>query len=76
MSVTKNIANYVSDIGVNLAELARKSGIEYSAVYASLADKNKERELRANELISICSVLKINPMEFADEPEGRGESRK
>ncbi|MDE7053177.1 MAG: helix-turn-helix transcriptional regulator, partial [Lachnospiraceae bacterium] len=52
--------------GINLAELARKSGVEYSAIYASLGDKKKNRELRANELIGICSVLKINPMDFAD----------
>lgn len=66
MNVTKNISLYVSSIGINLAELARKSGVEYSAIYASLGDKKKNRELRANELIGICSVLKVNPMDFAD----------
>ncbi len=47
MNVTKNISLYVSSIGINLAELVRKSGVEYSAIY-------------------ICSVLKINPMDFAN----------
>ncbi len=66
MSVTKNIANYVKSIGVNLSELSRKSGVEYSALYSSLASKERERELRADELTSICSVLRINPMDFAE----------
>lgn len=66
MNVTKNVAEYVKSIGINLSELSRKSGIEYSALYASLGDKNRKRELRANELTSICMVLKVNPMDFAE----------
>ncbi|MGN0348195.1 MAG: hypothetical protein ACI4DR_01530 [Roseburia sp.] len=66
VSVTKNIANYVKSIGVNLSELSRKSGVEYLALYSSLASKERERELRADELASICSVLRINPMDFAE----------
>lgn len=71
MSVTKNIAEYVKDIGINLSELSRKSGVEYSALYASLGSKERERELRANELTSICAVLRINPMDFADKKEDK-----
>ena len=70
MNVTKNIAKYVDDIGVNLSELSRKSGIEYAALYASLGNRGRQRELRANELTSICAVLKINPMDFAEEQRG------
>ena len=36
MSVTKNIAKYINDIGINLSDLARKAGVEYSAIYDSL----------------------------------------
>lgn len=75
MSVTKNIANYVRSIGVNLSELSRKSGVEYSALYASLANKERERELRADELTSICTVLRINPMDFADEKAGEKDEK-
>lgn len=70
MTVTKNIAEYVKAIGVNLSDLSRKAGVPYCALYASLAG-NKERELRANELTNICAVLRINPMDFAEEPAGR-----
>lgn len=70
MNVTKNIAKYVDEIGVNLSELSRKSGIEYAALYASLGNKGRQRELRADELTSVCAVLKLNPMDFATEERG------
>lgn len=73
MSVTKNIGKYVKDIGVNLSELSRKSGVAYGSLYASLSEEGRGRELRANELTDICFVLKINPMDFADEPGKKGE---
>ncbi len=55
MTVTRNIAKYVKDIGVNLSELSRKSGVPYCALYASLAN-NKSRELRANELRNCAKI--------------------
>lgn len=67
MIVTRNIARYIEDIGINLTELSKKSGIKYSVLYASLGKGDKKRELKADELTSICSVLCINPMDFADE---------
>lgn len=69
MNVTKNLAEYVESVGINLSELSRKSGVEYSAVYASLGKSGRERELRADELTRICSVLKKNPMDFAEPAE-------
>lgn len=69
MSVTKNIGKYVKDIGINISELSRKSGVPYGSLYASLCDDRRGRELRANELTSICFVLNIDPMDFADKPE-------
>lgn len=66
--VTENIAKHVEETSVNLSELSRKSGVAYVSLYTSLADKKKSRELRADELVSICKVLRINPMDFADEP--------
>ncbi|MDD3648471.1 MAG: helix-turn-helix domain-containing protein [Candidatus Dojkabacteria bacterium] len=73
MTVTENIAKYVKDIGVNLSELSRKSGVSYQALYASLSSRSRFRELRANELTDICFILKINPMDFADKPEEKKE---
>lgn len=69
MNVTKNIGNYIRNIGINLSELSRKTNIPYPALYASLGEKGRGRELGADELTSICFVLQINPMDFADEPD-------
>lgn len=67
MSVTKNLSRYLNNIGVNLTVLSRKTGIPYPALYASLGAKsNNERELRADELCSVCGFLNLNPMDFTD----------
>lgn len=67
MTVTKNIAKYVKDMGINLSDLSRKTGVAYSSLYASLGEKGRGRELQADELTNICFVLHINPMDFAAE---------
>lgn len=67
MTVTKNIAKYINDMGINLSELSRKSGVAYSALYDSLGKEGRGRELRANELADVCFVLRINPMDFASD---------
>lgn len=72
MNVTKNIREYVRELGINLSELSRKTGIPYSSLYASLTEEGRNRELRADELASICYVLKVNPMDFADTPGKKG----
>lgn len=69
MNVTKNMARYISEMGVNLSELARKSGVPYSALYASVGEAGRNRELRADEMTAICLVLHVNPMDFAKEKE-------
>lgn len=76
LTVTRNIAKYVKDIGVNLSELSRKSGVAYGSLYASLGGEGRKRELKADELTDICFVLRINPMDFADEPEARVQERR
>lgn len=64
--ITQKIGKFLKDSDVNLSELSRKTGIPYNLLYASVWDKNRERDLRANELMSICVVLDLNPMDFAD----------
>ena len=71
MDVTKNLRKHVSDIGVNLAELARKSGVPYTNIYASLS-AGGERELKANELMAICFVLNINPVDLCNFSKSQG----
>lgn len=66
MAVTKNLAEYIGKIGVNISELARKTGIPYCSLYRSIGVDDPKRELRADELMSICNVLGVNPMDFAN----------
>lgn len=68
MNVTKNLAEYLKRTAVNISELSRRTGISYQALYASVGEEGRGRELKANELTAICRVLNLNPMDFADEP--------
>lgn len=65
MLVTRNIARYVQNIGINTSELARKIGAPYTSIYRSVGIKEPTRELKADELLAICGVLGLNPMDFA-----------
>lgn len=67
--VTKNVSEYVKEKRINVSAMSRDTGIPYTALYASLVDKNRGRDLRGRELISICRFLGVNPMDFADESE-------
>ena len=63
-NITENIGDYLRMKRINLTELSRKTGIHYNSLYASVWDRSRHRDLRANELMSICVVLDINPMGF------------
>ena len=65
MNVTKNIKKYILDLGINLSELARKTNVSYFNLYNSLS-KDGERELKADELMMVCYVLHLNPMDYCD----------
>ena len=71
-SITRNVSSYIKKRRINLSGLARDTNIPYSALYASLMDDSRDRELRAQELIAISRFLGVNPMDFADEPKERG----
>lgn len=72
MTVTKNLARYLSNIGINLAELARKTGLYYPTLYNSVGAKDAKRELRADELAKICVVIEKNPMDFFESDTEKG----
>lgn len=69
MGATKNLAKYVRDKAINLSAMSRATGIAYSVLYDSLANKNRERPLSVDEAIIICKFLGVNPMDFAEEPD-------
>lgn len=67
MTFEKWLADIIKERSINLSELARKTEIPYQLLYDSLFNKKKKRELRSRELLSVCTFLRINPMDFADE---------
>ena len=52
--------------GIKLSEVARKTGLDYHSLYASLYDKKSERDLRTEELIPLCIFLNIDPRDFSE----------
>ncbi len=67
ISATKNMAKYIKEKAINLSAMSRETGIAYSALYASLGDKNRDRPLSIDEAIVICKFLDIDPREFAEQ---------
>ncbi len=76
MLISKRIGVYIKDKGFDLSEVARKTGIDYQALYVSLYDDQRERDLRTEELIPLCIFLDVDPRKFADEPEARVQERR
>lgn len=46
--ITQKIGKFLKDSDANLSELSRKTGIPYNLLYASVWDKNRERDLRVS----------------------------
>lgn len=67
MSLEKNVGTFVRNKGINLSAMSRATGIPYAALYNSLIDEKRKREMKGNELILICKFLEVNPMDFADD---------
>lgn len=61
---TEKIEGYLKSHKVNLSNLSQKTGIPYRTLYASVGDKNRKRELRVNEFLSICKALGISIEQF------------
>ena len=64
MSATSNLVQYTREIGINIAELSRKAGIPYQTCYEVFGEKGRGRELKADEFLTICAIIKVNPMDF------------
>ncbi len=61
--ITQNISQYIQDKGITIAKISKVTNISYQKLYRSLSS---QRELRADELLLICSFLNVNPYEFMD----------
>jgi len=67
--VTERVSSYVRNKGISIKKIARDTGIAYMALYDSLANQGRNRELRDEEFLKICLFLDIDPRRFADKPE-------
>lgn len=70
---TKNLAKHVKEKGINLSKMSRDTRIPYTALYDSLLNDDRDRDLRAGEMFMVCRFLGVNPMDFASEAEKKGE---
>ncbi len=66
MSISKKIGMYMKERGINLAEAARRTQLDYQSLYASLYDEKRNRDLRTEELIPLCIFLGVDPRDFAE----------
>lgn len=75
-NITCKVGEFLTESNVNLSELSRNTGIPYNLLYASVWNRKRTRELRANELMSICVALNVNPMDFVDNKDDKEEMQK
>ena len=61
---TKQISEYIRKKRFNLSEISRKTGVPYMALYDSIANKKRDRDLRVDEFLALCKHLELDPMEF------------
>lgn len=74
-NATKRISEFVRNKGFNLSDMSRKTGIPYGALYTSLCNEARDRDLKADEFLNICRFLEKDPMEFMCTEESAGEGR-
>ena len=66
MTLEENLSKCIDDKGIALTVVSRRTGISYMALYDSLKNKSKKRDIKGKELVKLCKFLDIDPMEFAD----------
>ena len=64
-AVTENVKRYIQDKGINIKNLAEKTGHSYDGFMASVGNlNNRDRDLRDDELLDICEFLQVDPRMF------------
>ena len=65
---TNRVADYTDQKGIKLSVLASGTGIPEGMLRRSLGQR--ERDLRAEEFISICTFLEVDPRRFGEPANG------
>ncbi len=63
--VTQRVADYVRNKGISTAKISEMTGVGYQ-ILCNCFDKNKSRQLKADELLLVCRYLEVNPYDFMD----------
>lgn len=74
-NATKRISEFIRNKGFNLSDMSRKTGIPYGALYTSLCNEARDRDLKADEFLNICRFLEKDPMDFMCTEESAEERR-
>lgn len=64
MTVEEKMAAAVKSSGMTVMAVSAKTGISYGRLIPSLKGR---RELRADEFLALCKVLRLNPAEMGQE---------
>lgn len=77
MTLEESLSKCIDDRGIALTVVSRRTGLSYMALYDSLKNKAKNREIKGKELVKLCRFLDVNPMDldFAVEPGAGAEGR-
>lgn len=70
MSVEERIAIEIKESGMTVAAVCRKTGISPGALYPSMQGR---RDLRADEFLALCDLLRLEPREVAGDHNGAGK---
>ena len=65
--VTARVSNYIRTKGINLSKISRDTGISYAALYDSLMNDERKRDLRDEEFLEVCGFLGVDPRDFASD---------
>lgn len=66
MTLEENLSQCIDNKGIALTVVSRRTEIPYTALYDSLRNKSKKREIRGMELVKLCKFLEVDPRDFAD----------
>lgn len=63
MVLTKALYHYIQQKHIPIAAICQETGLNPKKIYPSLMP-NAKRELKADELVSICIYLHLNPFDL------------
>ena len=66
IDITKAVSDYIKHKGITVTAISNATGIPYGALLPSISGK---RKLRADEFLTICDFLEIEPESFRNRKE-------